>query len=324
MAGRTVAVPAEIEDLIAVGPGALRIIAQVGAVDRVVGIEESETTFLTEAPYNIAYPSIREKPVIGGDTISAEQIVAQEPDAVFSTSSQEELNTLQQQTGIPTIGIGTGELINIGAPLLEDVWSFIGRILDKEDETAEVVSFLEATKADYTERTADVSADDLPSVYIAAISFRGGQGFSATRPLFASFELLGEVNNVAADLDYEEIPHVTISPEQLLQWDPQIIFVDRGNLELVREDINKNPEYRELTAIQNGNVYGILPHAQYALNHGSILANTYYMGTVMYSEAFDDIAVEQRAKEIYGAIYGQPVYEKLVELYGGLEPIDLS
>lgn len=324
LAGRTVSVPTEIEDVIAVGPGALRIVAQVGAADMAVGVEERETTFLTEAPYNMANPSLREQPTIGGGSDNPERIVGLEPDVVFSTGGTEELNTLQSQTQIPTIGIGTGELIDIGAPLLEDVWSFVGGVLDREDETDQMVSFLEETKADYPDRTADISEDEMPSIYIAAISFRGGQGLNATRPLFASFELLERVNNVAADIEYEGIPHVTVSREQLLEWDPEIIFVDRGNLDLVREDVDNRPEYEDLTAIQEGNVHGILPHAQYALNHASILANTYYMGQVMYPDAFGDIDIEARADEIFEAVYGQPLYDDLVEIYGGYEAVALT
>lgn len=324
LAGRTVSVPTDIEDVIAVGPGALRIVAQVGAADMVVGIEERETTFLTNAPYNMANPSIREQPTIGGGSDNPERIVALEPDVVFSTGGKQELNTLQSQTRIPTIGIGTGELIDIGAPLLEDVWSFVGEVLDRTDETDQMVSFVEETKADYLDRTSGVSEDEMPSVYIAAISFRGGQGLNATRPLFASFELLERVNNVAADIEYEGIPHVTVSREQLLEWDPEIIFVDRGNLDLVREDVDNRPEYEDLTAIQEGNVHGILPHAQYALNHASIMANTYYMGKVMYPDAFGDVDAATRADEIYEAVYGQPLYDDLVEIYGGYEAVDLT
>lgn len=324
LAGRTVTVPREIGDLIAVGPGALRIVAQVGAADMAVGVEEREKTFLTEAPYNMANPSIREKPTIGGGSDNPEQIASLQPDVVFSTGGQEELNTLQDKTGIPTLGIGTGELIDIGAPMLEDVWSFVGGVLGRTNKTSEMVAFLETTKKDYRDRTADITDDEMPPVYIAAISFRGGQGLNATRPLFASFELLEKVKNVASDIEYEGIPHVTVSREQLLEWDPELIFVDLGNVDLVREDVKKHPEYEDLTAIQEGNVHGILPHAQYALNHGNILANTYYMGKVMYPDPFSDIAVEQQADDIFEAIYGQPLYEDLVEIYGRLAPVKIN
>lgn len=324
LADRTVEVPVDIEDVIAVGPGALRVLAQSGGADTVVGVEESETEWLTEVPYNMANPQLREQSVIGGRGGDAEQIVALEPDVLFSTGGHEELETLQERTGVATLGIGTGELIDIGAPMLEDVWGFIGEVLDLEETTDRMIEFLEDTRADYQDRTADVEEGEMPSVYITAISYRGGQGFDATRSLFASFELLERVNNVAGDLDYEGIPHVTVSREQLLDWDPEIVFVDQGNSDLVREDVQENPEYEELSAIQEGNVHGILPHAQYALNHGNILANTYYMGQVMYPYPFGGFEVEARADEVFEAIYDQPLYDDLAGIYGGLEPIDLT
>ena len=324
LAGRTVEVPDDISDVIAVGPGALRVVAQAGGADTVVGVEEAETQWLTEVPYSMANPGLRDRTVIGGRGGDAEQIVAQEPDVLFSTGGTEELNTLQERTNVPTLGIGTGELIDIGAPTLEEVWDFLGDVLGTEDVTDPMVSSLSEIKADYLDRTDGLGDDAMPGVYVTAVSFRGGQGIDATRPLFASFELLGRVNNVAGDIEYEGIPHVTVSREQLLEWDPEVIFVDQGNSDLVREDVRNNPEYEELRAIQEGNVYGILPHAQYALNHANILANTYYMGQVMYPDRFGDVEAEARADEIFEMVYGEALYDDLSEMYGGLEPIDLT
>lgn len=324
LAGRTVTVPTEIDELIAVGAGAVRAIAQMGAADMVVGVEKRETTWLREVPYNMANPGLREKPVIGGPGGDPEQIVAQQPDVVFSTGSTEELNTLQKKTSIPTVGIGVGEFIDIEAPSLGEVWTFIGKVLGTKDRATKRVSFLDGTTSDYEERTADITKSEMPSVYVGAINFRGGQGLLATRPLFASFELLGKVNNVAADIDYEGIPHVTISKEKLLEWDPELIFIDNGNSDLVRQDVEKNPELEDLTAIQQGNVYGLLPHAEYALNHTNILANTYYMGKVMYPDAFGDVKPKQRADEIYRAILGTALYQQVAEISGGLTQVDLT
>lgn len=324
MAGRTVTVPATIDEIIAVGAGAVRAMAQMGAAELIVGVEERETTWLREVPYNMANPRLREQPVIGGAGGDPEQIVAQDPDVLFSTGGTQSLNTLQEKTNIPTVGIGVGEFIDIGAPSLGEVWTFIGETLGAKERANQRVSFLDEVTTDYTERTKGIMESEMPSVYVAAINFRGGQGFTATRPLFGSFELLGPVNNVASNIEYEGIPHVTVSKEQLLEWDPKVVFVDQSNTDLVKQEIDKNPELTELTAIQEGNVHGILPHAQYALNHTNILANTYYMGKVMYPDAFGDVAVEQRADEIYRTILGEPLYQKVANIYGGLKPVDVT
>lgn len=48
------------------------------------------------------------------------------------------------------------------------------------------------------------------------------------------------------------------------------------------------------------------------------------MGRVLYPDRFDDFAPAARADEVFEAVYDRPLYDDLVEIYGGLEPIDLT
>lgn len=324
LADRTVEVPSEIEEIIGVGSGAVRILCQMRADDMIIAVEERETTWLAEATYNIANPHLRDLPVIGDHGGDAELIAAEGPDVVFSTASAEELDTLQDRSGIPTIGIGGGEILDLGAPLLEEEWEFLGDVLGKEDRASELLSLYEETQDDYERRTADITEDGMPSSYISGISFRGGQGLRATRPFVAVFQLVGAVNNVAADLDWEGVPHIEISAEQLLDWDPEFIFVDLTNADLVRDDVEENPELQELTAIQEDNVHGILPHGQYGVSHVNVMASVYYVGSVLYPDEFADVDVESRTDELFEAFYGEPVYDEMAEIYGGFGTVDLG
>lgn len=65
VADGTVEVPTDIEERVAVGAGSLCIVAQLGAVDRVVGVEVIETDRATRIPYDVANPALRGSPVIG-------------------------------------------------------------------------------------------------------------------------------------------------------------------------------------------------------------------------------------------------------------------
>lgn len=48
------------------------------------------------------------------------------------------------------------------------------------------------------------------------------------------------------------------------------------------------------------------------------------MGRVLYPDRFDDFVPAVRADEVFEAVYDRPLYDDLVEIYGGLEPIDLT
>ena len=65
MVGRTVVVPENAARIIAVGPGALRLLCYLDAKDKVVGIEGFEKIRPTGRPYWIAGPELKNLPVIG-------------------------------------------------------------------------------------------------------------------------------------------------------------------------------------------------------------------------------------------------------------------
>ena len=324
LTGRSVSVPDSLERIVAVGPGCLRLVVQLGAADLVVGVERDELEWRQEVPYNLATPSLSELEIIGGDGGDPEQIVALEPDLICSTGSTEAVETLADRTGLPVVGLTAGQLIDVDEPSLEDVWETAGEALDRGDRVSDLKTFLESVREDLRARVENAATTDPASIYATGISFQGGQGLESTRPRFEPFELLGEVDNVAAEVGENDVVHVTISPEQLLQWDPDLIVVDRTNVELIEADLAGTPAYRELTAVSEGEVYGLVPHAQYGVNHSSALANAYYVGSLLYPEAFADVEIERRADEIYEAILGRPIYDELVAIHGGFGRVDLD
>lgn len=324
LAGRTVMIPESPERIVAVGSGCLRLVVQLEATDTVVGVEHDETTWRREVPYNIAAPELSTTDVIGGNGGDPESIVAAEPDLICSTGASEELETLAERTGLPVVGLTTGQFIDLGEPLATEVWEIAGEALDRGDRANELIEFVEAASTDLRERIDSAGDADPPSTYVTGISFRGGQGLDSTRPLFAPFELLGDVHNVASDVGFDGVPHVTISPEQLLTWDPDVIFVDRTNVDLIEADLSETSAYRELSALQTGSVYGMLPHAQYGLNHTHALANAYGIGSVLYPDAFSDVDLDRRFDEIYEAVLGARIYDEIADIYGAFGRLDLQ
>ena len=63
MLGREVKVPENIERIVGLRAGALRLLVYMDGTDKVVGIEEAEKRGVR--PYTIAYPELMELPLIG-------------------------------------------------------------------------------------------------------------------------------------------------------------------------------------------------------------------------------------------------------------------
>lgn len=323
LTGRRVTVPEEPATIVAVNPGSLRLVAQFEATDLLVGVENDETGWQQEIAYNVANPALANETVIGGRGGEVETLIAEDPEVILSTGGTEELETLQERTGIPTVGLSWGQLIDIGEPKLSEVWDLLGTILAREDRADELQSFLTDTTSELTRHVENAERSETRPTYVTGVSFEGSQGFEATRPQFAPFDLLGGIDNVAADIGFSGIPHVTVSAESIIDWDPEFVFVDMHNLDLVMDDIEQNSAFQNLTAVKNGNVYGLLPNYQYALNHSNALANAFAVGSVLYPEAFDNIALDDRADDIYEALLGTPIYDEIAAIQGGFGQIEL-
>ena len=97
---------------------------------------------------------------------------------------------------------------------------------------------------------------------------------------------------------------------------------DQGGLFELKTD----PVFQALTAADQGEVFALLPYNWYAGNFGSILANAWYIGKVLYPERFRDIDPAARADKIYGFLLGLPVFDQMSALFKNMafDRVDLA
>ena len=67
-----------------------------------------------------------------------------------------------------------------------------------------------------------------------------------------------------------------------------------------------------------GKVYGVLPYNWYSINYGSILANAYYIGTILHTDGFAGIESAAKADAIYTFLVGKPVFDQMSDSFRGL------
>ena len=91
-------------------------------------------------------------------------------------------------------------------------------------------------------------------------------------------------------------------------------------LELTRSDLKSGSVLHKLVpALQNNEVYLVLPHNWYDINYENILINAYYIGKILYSKEFKDIELQKKADEIYKAFLGKSVYCEMLSTTGGCQ-----
>ncbi|MGC8604957.1 MAG: ABC transporter substrate-binding protein, partial [Desulfomonilaceae bacterium] len=188
--------------------------------------------------------------------------------------------------------------------------------------STEVVAFLKNCWQDLNNRTRDLPAANKPTVYVGALGMKGTHGIESTQANYPPFVAIN-AKNVADKVG--KAGSVMIDKEELLSWNPDIIFIDEGGLSLVQDDYRKNQEfYHSLRAFKNGRVYGQMPYNYYATNIDTALADAYYAGKVIFPTQFRDIEPVQKANEIYRFLLGKPLYQQVAKSCGGFEKLDLA
>jgi iron complex transport system substrate-binding protein len=326
--GREVEVPENPERVVAQGPGALRYQCYLHAQDKVVGVESIELREdENRRPYRIANPQLKNKPLIGeyrGNT-DPEKIVSVNPEVIFWTyvTSPDDADKLQQKTGVPVVALNYGTL-GVHRNEMYKSLRIMGDVLNKEERSEDVIQFFNKTIKDLNKRTNDIPEDEKRSVYIGGIAYKGPHGYQSTEPAYPPFEFIN-AKNVASGMGTD---HADASKEAIIEWDPDILFVDLSTYDAqpsAVEQLKTDPVYRSLTAVEEGEVYGVLPYNWYTKNYGTVLANAYYIGTVIYPERFNDIDPEEKANKIYEFLVSEPVYKDLEKGFGcGYEKIPVN
>ena len=311
-AGRQVQVPEKIQSIVCVGVGALRYSCYMDAADLVIGVEDYETKTDFMRLYNyVNFDKFKSLPVIGTNGQPyAEEIINLAPDViVMSKYASVEADDLQAKTGTPVVVV-PGSDTTLDADAYETI-RILGQLYGKEDRAKELTDYLNSIKQDLDERTKDIPEEEKPAVYVGGVSFKGHHGFEGTEAGYGPFALIGAKN--LADTTGQN-GAFNIDLEQVLSWDPDIIFVDFNGMDFIREDYARNPDYyNALTAVQEGKVYSQISFRSFASNLETALADAYYAACVIYPEQFRDVDPIAKAGEIFEMLLGANPYADLKE-----------
>ncbi len=320
-AGRSVKVPVGASRVVAVGPGVLRLVSYLGAVDKIVGVEEAEKKWTPLGrDYAMAYKSsFQDLPVIGPggprSPPNPEALRAVKPDLILMSRVYVELydpDRLSEEVGAPVVVIDYGLAGYLNVTEFKRTIMLLGEILGRESRARELAAYIDRIVEDLARRVENVQAR--PSVYVGAVSYKGAQPFTGTQGLFPPLFLL-KTRSIVDELGKKGF--VNVDFEYILKKQPDVIFIDLNNLRTVVDDFGKDPaKYCALKAFKEGRVYAILPFNYYHTNVATALADAYFIGKILYPEQFKDIDPAAKADEIYTVFLGKPLYNEFVEGFG--------
>ena len=327
MVGRTVEIPTTVEKIVPLG-NTPRMITYLGLAEKAVGIGGMAADKISPVTaYAYANKDLwANLPVVGTDAGGAtdyypEQIIAVAPDVIFCSYTAELADEIQTKTGIPTIAVAMGTLFGED---YEQALRVLADVCGVKDRAEDVVGYIDDCLNDLADRTAGVPDADKPTVLGAAATFKGAHGIEGVYSKYAVFNAIA-ANDVTTGIS-DTSGGVLVDKEQVLGWNPQYMFLDSGGVALVKQDYATTPDfYKQLQAVNDGNVYQYPSSTSYYSNVEIPLVNSYYVASLIYPEQFKDINFDEKANEIFKFFLGTEDYLSVLNGAGaGYGKVDIG
>ncbi|MDY6820374.1 MAG: ABC transporter substrate-binding protein [Deferribacterota bacterium] len=316
---RRIELPEKIENIIAIGPGTLRLLAYMDTFTFIRGVEaiEKDKSMIYKRPYALAnFNYIKKLPIIGnggpGILPNFEKIISLKCDIIFATSySLNQIELIQKKTNIPVVSLSYGNTNDIINNEIEKSLKLIGLILNKENRAKHIIDYINKTIRELKSRTLNNKSRNIKA-YIGGLGFKGSHGFTGSTSSFPPFEILNITNILSTNNIFKGSNFLILDKEAILLLNPDYIYFDSNGIDIIKDNLKKDPTYfKLLKAVKNKNVYMLLPYNNYNTNIENALINTYYIGITAYPELFKDINIEKKADKIYKFFLSKQLYNKI-------------
>lgn len=325
-AGRTVEIPAEIKKVAASGFGA-RAIIYAGAIDRLVGVSESDKRITIGLPYaKLNEKLFTDLPAVcsGGmnNTVFEEEMVKLAPDVIISTATDAATDDeLQQKLNIPVISVHMNDFDIFEEDFYKSL-AMLGEVFGTTDHTDGIIKAMKEWQADLDTRTKDIADADKPSVYTGGVSFRGPHGIEGTYGGYGPFDAIHAKNVVD---ETGKTGPFSVDLEQITVWDPEYIFLNPDNMAQVNEEFGNDAAFfQALRAVKENKVFSQPSYIAFGTNYELAIADAYFVGKTIYPDKFADVDVEAKADEIFTAVLGAPYVSIMNEAGAGFGPITIG
>ena len=344
LVGREVAVvPGSYSRVVCIGAGALRMYSYIGDVELLCGVEDIDNPTLSERPkmfdatarpYVLAYGdrfSTLPSCGVGGpqaQAAEAEKILACNPDIVISEFEDvDKENALQEQLGVPVITLRSGPDGVFDDSFFASM-RLLGTIFERQERAETLVAFIEAERAEIERRTADVSDDEKPSVYLCGLGNWGTTNHLMTAPQgYVTFRV-ANVKNVAGDLSAPGIQAIEEEKFVALGEQTDLMIVDAAAVKNIKPLYAENPAmFDTCKAWQNGEVYLEMAYNAYYTNYEIALINTWFLAKTVYPDRFEDVDLAAKTAEVTERFLGRDLSNEIFSAplsFGGYQKIDTA
>ncbi|SMQ30430.1 ABC transporter substrate-binding protein [Pantoea agglomerans] len=311
--GRQVTIPDRVDRIVVLQHQTLNLLVQMNATDKIVGVMANWKQQLGDSYARLA-PELNQKATLGDLThVDPEKLVALHPQVVFVTNyaPQEMIDSITA-LGIPVVAISLrhdepGEKAKMNPSIRDEEMAYdkglregitlIGEIINKPAEAKALITATDEGRKIVSDRLKDVPAEKRIRAYMAnpELTTYGSGKYTGLMMLHA-----GAVNVAAATVKGFK----TVSMEQIIAWDPQVIFVQDRYPSVVNE-INSSPQWQAIDAVKNHRVWLMPDYAKawgYPMPEAMGIGEL-WMAKKLYPQKFQDVDMNKLANKWYKRFY---------------------
>ncbi|EMV8607489.1 ABC transporter substrate-binding protein [Escherichia coli] len=311
--GREVKVPDKVDRIVVLQHQTLNLLVQMNATDKIVGVMSNWKQQLGSNYARLA-PELSNKASLGDLThVDAEKLVALHPQVVFVTNyAPQEMIDKISSLGIPAVAISLrhddeGERNKLNPVMADEEQAYvkglyegimlIGNIINKPEEAKALIKATENGCRMVSNRLQLLPEEQRVRAYMAnpELTTYGSGKYTGLMMKHA-----GAVNVAASTIKGFK----QVSIEQVIEWNPQVIFVQNRYPAVVNE-IQSSPQWQVIDAVKNHRVY-LMP--EYAKAWGYPMPEAMGIGELwmakkLYPEKFNDVDMHKIVKDWYRTFY---------------------
>ncbi|WP_192458757.1 ABC transporter substrate-binding protein [Musicola keenii] len=311
--GRQVTLPDQVNRVVVLQHQTLNLLVQLDAQDTVVGVLSSWKKQLG-ADYVRLAPRLASLPMPGDLTqVNIESVLALSPQAIFIANyAPPEMLAQLERTGIPVIAVSLrqdkpGEAGKLNPTMDDEETAYneglkagirlIGEVVNHQAQAEALIAYTFKQRALVSARLQDIPMEQRVRVYMANpdLTTYGSGKYTGLMMAHA-----GALNVAAATIQGFK----QVSIENVLQWNPQVIFVQDRYPDVVGK-ILQDSAWQAIDAVKQQRVY-LMP--EYAKAWGypmpeALAIGELWMAKQLYPERFKDIDMQQAANDYYQRFY---------------------
>ncbi|ENB7994692.1 ABC transporter substrate-binding protein [Escherichia coli] len=311
--GREVKVPDKVDRIVVLQHQTLNLLVQMNATDKIVGVMSNWKQQLGSNYARLA-PELSNKASLGDLThVDAEKLVALHPQVVFVTNyAPQEMIDKISSLGIPAVAISLrhddeGERNKLNPVMADEEQAYvkglyegimlIGNIINKPEEAKALIKATENGRRMVSNRLQLLPEEQRVRAYMAnpELTTYGSGKYTGLMMKHA-----GAVNVAASTIKGFK----QVSIEQVIEWNPQVIFVQNRYPAVVNE-IQSSPQWQVIDAVKNHRVY-LMP--EYAKAWGYPMPEAMGIGELwmakkLYPDKFNDVDMHKIVNDWYRTFY---------------------